>query len=63
MKGDVATVEEVMPGIWKVRSVVIHTVNPIPPSNFMDVLKGWGLTWIWNDLKVTRGMDWLASHH
>jgi hypothetical protein len=61
MKGDVETVEEVMPGIWKMCSVAIHTVCPVPPSNFIDVLKGWGHTWIWNNLKVTGGTDWLAQ--
>jgi hypothetical protein len=61
MKGDVATVEEVMPAIWKVCSVVTHAVRPVPLSNFISILKGWGHTWIWNDLKVTGGMDWLAQ--
>ncbi len=53
--------EEVTPGIWKVCSVAIHTVCPVPPSNFINVLKGWGHTWIWNDLKVSGGTDWLAQ--
>ncbi len=61
MKGDVSTVEEVTPGIWNVCSVAIHTVCPVPPSNFIDVLKGWGHMWIWNDLKVSGGTDWLAQ--
>ncbi len=61
MKGDVVAVEEVMPGIWKVCSVATHTVRPVPPSNFINVLKGWGHTWIWNNLKVTGGTDWLAQ--
>ncbi len=61
MKGDVATVEEVTPGIWKVCSVAIHTVRPVPPSNFINILKCWGHTWIWNDLKVSGGTDWLAQ--
>jgi hypothetical protein len=50
-----------MPGIWKVCSVAIHTVCPVLPSNFINVLKGWGYTWIWNNVKVTGGMDWLAQ--
>jgi hypothetical protein len=61
MEGDVANVEEVMPGIWKVCSVAIHTICPVPPSNFINVLKGWGHTGIWNNLKRTGGMDWLAQ--
>jgi hypothetical protein len=38
--------EEVTPEVWKVCLVAIHTVCPEPPCNFIDVLKGWGHTWI-----------------
>jgi hypothetical protein len=61
MEGDVATVEEVTPGIWKMCSIAIHTVCPVPTSNFIKVLKGWRHMWIRNDLKMTGGMDWLAQ--
>jgi hypothetical protein len=57
MRGEAATEEEVMPGVWKVCLVATHTVCPEPPCNFIDVLKGWGHTWIWDDLKVTGGTD------
>ncbi len=50
-----------MPGVWKVCLVATHTVCPECPCNFIDVLKGWGHTWIWDDLKVTRGTDWIAQ--
>ncbi len=61
MRGEAATVEEVTPGVWKVCLVATHTVCPEPPCNFIDVLKGWVHTWIWDDLKVTRGTDWIAQ--
>jgi hypothetical protein len=60
MRGEAATVEEVMPGVWNVCLVATHTVHPEPPCNFINVLKGWGHTWIWDDLKVTGGTDWIA---
>ncbi len=41
--------------------VATHTVRPEPLSNFIDVLKGWGHTWIWDNLKVTGGTDWIAQ--
>jgi hypothetical protein len=34
---------------------------PCTPSYFINVLKGWGHMWIWKNLKVTGGMDWLAQ--
>jgi hypothetical protein len=61
MRGEAATVEEVTPGVWKVCLVETHTVRPEPPCNFIDVLKGWGHMWIWDDLKVTGGTDWIAQ--
>jgi hypothetical protein len=61
MRGAVATVEEIVLGMVKVCSVVSPPVRPVPPENFLDVLHGWGQMWIWNDLKVTGGTDWVAQ--
>ncbi len=61
MQGAVATVEEVKPGMMKVCSVAAPPICPIPLANFLDVLCGWGQTWLWDDLKVTRGTDWVAQ--
>jgi hypothetical protein len=36
-------------------------VGPPPPAMFLDVLQEWGHTWIWNEIKVVGGMDWLAQ--
>ena len=57
MRGNMATVEEGMPGMKKVCSVAPPPIRPIPPTDFLDVLRGWGQTWIWDDLKVTGGTD------
>ncbi len=45
------------------KSVPLHPpfIRPIAPTDFLDVLRGWGQTWIWDDLKVTGGTDWLAQ--
>jgi hypothetical protein len=61
MQGDVATVEEGTPGMKKVCSIAPPPIRPTPPTNFMDVLHGWGQTWIWDDLTVTGGTDWFAQ--
>jgi hypothetical protein len=45
----------------KVCSVASPPIRSIPPSNFLDILRGWGQTWIWDDLKVTGGTDWVAQ--
>jgi hypothetical protein len=45
----------------EVCSVVYPPIHPVPPANYLDVLHGWGQTWIWDDLNVTRGTDWIAQ--
>jgi hypothetical protein len=42
-------------------SVAPIPVQPPPPEAFLDVLQGWGHTWIWNDMKVVGSMDWLTQ--
>ncbi len=61
MRGDMATVEEGTPGTKKVYSVAPPPICSIPPTDFLDVLRGWGQTWIWDDLTVTGGTDWFAQ--
>ena len=61
MRGDYATVEESSPGVWKVCSVASLPVRPVLPETFLDVLWGWGHTWLWNEMKVVGGTDWLCQ--
>ena len=61
MQGALATVEESTPGTMKVCSVASPPIRPILPADYLDVLTGWGQTWIWDDLKVTGGTDWVAQ--
>jgi hypothetical protein len=60
MRGDIATVEEGTPGTMKVCSVAPPPIRPTPPTDFLDILRGWGQKWIWDDLRVTGGTDWIA---
>ena len=59
MRGDYATVKESRPGVWKVCLVASFSIQPVPPALFLDVLQGWGHTWLWNEMKVVGDMDWL----
>jgi hypothetical protein len=61
MSRDYATVKESRPGVWKVCSVAPLPIWPTPLWMFLDVLLGWGHTWIWNEMKVVGGMEWLAQ--
>jgi len=61
MRGDMATVEEGTLGTKTVCSVAPPPIRLIPPTDFLDVLHWWGQTWIWDDLMVTGGTDWIAQ--
>ena len=52
MRGGIATVEETYPGQVKVHVVALNQVYQAPPVTFLDVLRGWGHTWIWEELNV-----------
>jgi hypothetical protein len=60
MGNNMATVEEGTPGTMKVCSVAPPPIRPTPPTVFLDILRGWGQTWIWDDLRVTGGTGWIA---
>ena len=60
MRGDIATVEEGPPCTMKVCSVAPPSIRLTPPTDFLDVLRGWGQTWKWDDLRVTGSTDWIA---
>ncbi len=53
--------EQVSPGAWKVCSVAVSLARPEPATTFIDVLKGWGHTWLWDKLKVIGGTSWIAN--
>ena len=61
IRGNIATVEDGAQGLKKVRSVALPPIRPIAPTTFLDVLRGWGQTWIWEELKVSGGTDWIAQ--
>jgi hypothetical protein len=61
MRGHMATVEEGTPGVKKVCSVAPPPIRPTPPMDFLEVLRRWGHTWIWGDLVVIGGTEWIAQ--
>ena len=32
-----------------------------PPESFLDLLEEWGCTWIWDDMQLTGGTEWLGE--
>ena len=55
MRGNMATVEEGSLGAKKVCASASPPIRPIAASDLLDVLRGCGQTWIWDNLKVSGG--------
>ncbi len=59
--GKLCTVKEVALGIISVSS---HTPQPPEkeaPSSFCSVVESWGNTWMWDNLKITGDIGWIAE--
>ncbi len=46
-----------------VKSIFLH--SPRPPiqasTTFWEVIRGWGNTWMWDNLSITGDLDWIAT--
>ena len=46
---------------YRIVSTADSSIPAPVPSTFVDVLRDWGCTWLWNDLDITGGFDWVAD--
>ncbi len=60
-EGLIALVEEISPGLWKMHSTEEPSIGPDILSDFLDILLGWENMWLWDDLTLHGGSDWLAT--
>ena len=47
-----------------VKSIILHTPRPptqATPSTFWEVIRGWGNTWMWDNLAIMGDLDWIAA--
>ena len=59
--GEIATTRERAPGVWSVQSTCSPAQEPEPAESFLDVLREWGHTWLWDDLRLVGDTGWLAD--
>ena len=57
--GDYCTVEERSPGMWKIKTRCEAEELRQEPVNFLEVLREWGCVWMWDDLEVVGGTEWI----
>ena len=46
---------------WRLLSTALAASLPQAPCTFIEVLESWGNTWLWNDLTVSGGVDWIRQ--
>jgi hypothetical protein len=46
-------------GGWRLTSRAQEATPAPAPQTFMDVLYSWGNTWLWNNVSMAGGYDWL----
>ena len=47
-----------------VKSIISHSPRPpaqVTPSTFWEVIRGWGNTWLWDNLSIMGDPDWIAA--
>ena len=42
-------------------STAAQEILSAPPESFLDVLEEWGYTWLWEDMQLTGGTEWLGE--
>jgi hypothetical protein len=60
-KGDICSVEEIQPGVFRVMATAHRAPNGPFPNSFLNVLHKWGCTWLWEHMLVEGGMEWISE--
>jgi hypothetical protein len=55
------SVKQESPDCYSIDSVTAPPSDEAPPRDFLDVLERWGETWLWDDLRISGGTEWLAQ--
>jgi hypothetical protein len=59
--GDYCSVEEIQPGVHRVTSTAQRALPSPTAESFLDILREWGCTWMWEHLSLEGGSDWLPA--
>jgi hypothetical protein len=59
--GEICSVEEIQPRMFRVTTTVHRAPTATPPTSFLDVLREWGCTWLWEHMTIEGGTEWVAN--
>jgi hypothetical protein len=59
--GKICSIEEIQPRMFRVTSTACRAPTATPPTSFLDVLREWGCTWLWEHMLIEGGTEWVAN--
>ncbi len=59
-RGEMCSVDEVQPGIFQVTSIVQEAREVPVLETFVEVLREWGCSWLWEHMSIEGGTSWVA---
>ena len=59
--GQICSVHSVAPAVWRIASYTPPPEWVTLPTSLREVFDRWGNDWIWKDLQIDGGTDWLAE--
>ena len=59
--GQICTVRPVATAVWRISSYTPPPDRMVLPASLQEVFERWGNDWIWKDLRLVGGTDWLAE--
>jgi hypothetical protein len=60
-RGEICSVEEIQPGVFCITSTARRAPTAPLPNSFLDVLHKWGCTWLWEQMLVEGGTEWVSE--
>jgi hypothetical protein len=61
VRGDICLVNKVQPGVFRISSMAREAQEPSGSTTFVEVLREWGCSWLWEHMSVEGGTDWIAQ--
>jgi hypothetical protein len=61
VQGDICSVDEIQPGVFRITSTAQEVQDPNKPTSFVEVLHEWGCSWLWEHMSIEGGTDWIAQ--
>ena len=59
-QGDICLVNKVQPGIFCITSMARKVQEPPGLATFVEVLREWGCSWLWEHMSIEGGTSWIV---